>query len=70
MSDVAKILPARNRAEHFLQRIESLRGLAALSVAVHHSFIFIQTGKWDGIINRGIIQSIFYGHGAVLCFFY
>ena len=55
--------------KEFLQRIESLRGLAALSVAFHHSFLFFQMQSLAETVNRGIVQVIFYGHGAVLCFF-
>ncbi len=69
MSGISKKSVGKIGRYEFLQRIESLRGLAALSVAVHHSFLFIQGKKLGEDIDRGIIQSIFYGHGAVLCFF-
>lgn len=54
--------------KHFLHRLESLRGVAALLVAVHHSLSMIQVEGAAGKINRGL-QGIFYGHGAVICFF-
>jgi peptidoglycan/LPS O-acetylase OafA/YrhL len=70
MSEFSPNPPPMAGRNHFLLRIESLRGLAAFSVAVHHSYLFIQPyGKWDGEINRGMIQAVFYGRGAVLCFF-
>lgn len=69
MSDPLTTSPKAG-GNHFLQRLESLRGLAALSVAVHHSFLFFHpNGKWEAIFSRGLIQAVFYGHGAVYCFF-
>jgi peptidoglycan/LPS O-acetylase OafA/YrhL len=54
--------------KHFWHRLESLRGIFALTVAVHHSFCMIQTDESAGRITRGIL-GIFYGHGAVISFF-
>jgi len=60
--------PAMQPEKHFLHRLESLRGLAALCVAIHHSLFMIVAIGLAGTINRGLL-SVFYGRGAVICFF-
>jgi peptidoglycan/LPS O-acetylase OafA/YrhL len=48
--------------------LESLRGLAAIIVAVHHSLLFLRPLPEDERTVR-VIHAFFYGHGAVICFF-
>lgn len=52
----------------FNHRLEALRGLAALSVAIHHSIYFFNYHPHSARFIHAI-EAIFYGHGAVLCFF-
>jgi peptidoglycan/LPS O-acetylase OafA/YrhL len=54
--------------KHFWHRLESLRGIFALSVAVHHSLAMIHGHEFTDKIIRGL-QGVFYGQGAVLSFF-
>jgi peptidoglycan/LPS O-acetylase OafA/YrhL len=53
---------------HFLHRLESLRGIFALTVALHHSILMIQTHELAGKITRGLL-CVLYGRGAVIFFF-
>jgi len=54
--------------KHFWHRLESLRGIFALTVAVHHAYMMILAQDSAARVVRGV-QGIFYGQGAVLAFF-
>jgi peptidoglycan/LPS O-acetylase OafA/YrhL len=54
--------------KHFWHRLESLRGIFALTVAFNHSLMMINGHELADKILRGL-HGIFYGQGAVLSFF-
>jgi len=54
--------------KHFWHRLESLRGIFALTVAFHHSLLMIRGHEFAEKILRGL-HGFFYGQGAVLSFF-
>lgn len=57
-----------HQQKHFVHRLESLRGLAALTVAVHHSLKMIPFSGHAAKIKPWL-QEIFNGHGSVVLFF-
>lgn len=59
---------SQHAERHFLHRLESFRGLAALSVVIHHAFMYVRYEPSIGKYFRSI-EAVFYGHGAVLSFF-